>query len=139
MFYYIEPEVAGDWGDNIIVDTSVHPPIVTRLHYEFINVWLGDDILETFPCFIVTDRLKKALELARFSGYTIDDVEVSVAVDFRVMYPNRTLPEFHWLKIHGVAGKDDFGIAEDLRLVISTRVLGVLRKFNLEHAESEEF
>ena len=23
MFYYIDPEVTGGWGDNIIVDTSI--------------------------------------------------------------------------------------------------------------------
>ena len=39
-FYYLEPEVSGGIGDSTILDTSVHPPIVSALEYEFED-WLG--------------------------------------------------------------------------------------------------
>src|SRR5437870_3724604 len=55
-FYYVEPEVAGRLGPNSVLDTTVHPPVVSRLEYEFSD-WLGDGIVETFPCYIVTEDL----------------------------------------------------------------------------------
>lgn len=51
--YYVEPEVAGELGPGSVVDSSVHPPVVSRLEYVFTD-WLGDCIVETFPCYIVT-------------------------------------------------------------------------------------
>jgi hypothetical protein len=34
-YFYIQPEVAGGLGKNTVMDRSVHPPIVSRLHHEF--------------------------------------------------------------------------------------------------------
>ena len=33
-FYSLEPEVAGELAEGTVMDTSVHPPIVTSVHYE---------------------------------------------------------------------------------------------------------
>jgi len=55
-YFKVEPEIAGDFGDNTVLDTSTHPPKVHKLHYE-IETWLGDPILETFLCFVTTDEL----------------------------------------------------------------------------------
>ena len=52
MFYVLEPEVAGDLGAGSILDYSTQPPTVLKLQYEF-NVWLGDDLLTTPPCFLI--------------------------------------------------------------------------------------
>lgn len=49
----IEPEVAGSLGKEKKLDNSVFPPHIKKLHYEF-DGRLGDDILESFPCYIVT-------------------------------------------------------------------------------------
>jgi hypothetical protein len=54
------PEVAAELGGNTVMDAFAHPPKVSRLHLRFMG-WLGDDLLETFPCFLVTSRLAKAL------------------------------------------------------------------------------
>ena len=53
MRYTLEPEVPGGWGTGIEVDNSCHPPIVKRLHIEF-DGWCGDELLECYPCFIVS-------------------------------------------------------------------------------------
>lgn len=67
MYRYLEPEVAGGMGNDTILDNSVHPPIVTFLHYHF-SGWIGDDILETFPYFIFSERLKNAIENNKLKG-----------------------------------------------------------------------
>src|SRR6476660_8794270 len=64
----LAPEVAGGWGERTVADTSTHPPRVTALHYQF-DGWLGDELLESFPCYIVTRRLAHALTAAGLSGF----------------------------------------------------------------------
>jgi len=138
MFYYIDVEVAGGLGDNTIANTNVHPPEVSKLHYQF-DGWLGDDILESFPCYIVTDKLKDLLESAKLSGFQFADVEISFSEQFFSNSLGNKLPNFHWLKIFGVAGQEDIGISKDFRLVVSKKSLEVLQQCVLEQADVEDY
>lgn len=138
MYFYIEPEVSGGFGDKTVVDTSVHPPRVSKLHYQF-DGWLGDDLLETYPCHIVSESLAKEIESAELTGYMFDDVEISKSEQFEDLYPGKELPKFYWLKVSGIAGKDDFGISEDYRLTISEKALEALNKRKVVEADLEEF
>lgn len=131
-YYILKPEVAGSFGENTVLDSSVHPPIVDKLHYEF-HGWLDSDILTTFPCFIVTDHFLDVIKKNQFTGYAIDVVEVSKSEEFIDMFPGRELMKFHWFKVKGIAGIDDFGISDKNRLVISEKVLKAILKLNIEH------
>ncbi len=133
QYFYVEPEVSGGLGDHTIMDRSVHPPIVSKLHYQM-EGWLGDAILESFPAFIVTEEAKQGLLESGVTGADFAEVEVTTTDDFRELYPNREVPPFAWLKPTGEAGQDDFGTASDGRLVVSDRALNVLRKFGAENA-----
>jgi len=126
MYYTIEPEVAGGIGTRTQMNVSEYPPVVSKLHLE-LDGWLGDDILETFPCFVVTERLRHAIEASEVSGYCFDDVEVTVSEQFREIYGEPNLPAFSWLKIVGGAGKDDFGLSSGHRLVLSKAALDLIR------------
>src|ERR1700730_5235489 len=137
-FFCLEPEVAGDWGDNIEVDRSVHPPIVTKLQYHF-DGWLGDALLESFPCFIVTESAKQRIESARLTGTTFAPVEVTTSECFEELHPNKKLPTFAWLTVHGKRGSDDFGLTSDATLVVSERALGLLRQLGIPNASVSEF
>ena len=76
MFYYLEPEVAGGFGEDTVVSAASHPPVVTRLEYKF-EGWLGDEILETFPCFIVTEAVASEITKLNLTGFSLDSVKVS--------------------------------------------------------------
>lgn len=136
--YLVEPEVAGGLGPATIRDRSVHPPRVTRLEY-VVDGWLGDALLESFPCFIATrtlaDSLADALAGSGSSGYVEREVQVSTSYLFREMQPSVELPEFVWLDVGGRPGVDD--LATDARgsLVVSQRVLDVLTRAGIGHAE----
>jgi hypothetical protein len=124
-YYIVEPEVAGGFGERTVLDASMHPPRVSRLHYEF-EGWLGDELLTAFPVYIVTERARRALEALGATGIELDTVEVSTSPTFEDMYPGRALPEFLWMKVRGAAGVDDFGMSADHRLVVSQRALDAL-------------
>ncbi len=138
MYCQIEPEVAGGWGGNTKADTSCHPPIVEVLNYEF-EGWLGDSILTSFPCYIVTKDLANTIKQGNLSGYEIGDCESTKSETFLELYPNKELPEFVWLKITGVAGSDDFGISDQHRLVVSEQALSTLQAHELNDCEIERY
>lgn len=138
MFKSIDPEVTGGLGKDTKLDATVHPPIVYQLHYEF-QGWLRNDILESFPCFIVTSALKEAILNAQLSGVAFDYVKVTTSYEFRQLYPAVTLPPFNWMKIIGTAGIDDFGISDKLQLIISEKAYNVLARFNISDAEINDY
>lgn len=139
MFYILEPEVAGHFGKNSVVDTSIRPVAVTTFHYEF-DGWLGDDLLETISCFIVTDRLRSVIQQSAYTGCEFDIVEVTTSDLFHDLHPDRQLPKFWWLQIVGQAGVDDFGLSRDHRLVVRDRVLAKMKEqCQLDYCELTEF
>jgi len=137
-FTYIEPEVAGSIGGKSRLDHSVQPPRLLRLEYQF-SGWLGGDLVKGFRCYAVTRRLREAIDAAQLSGITFHEMIVSVDRQFHMLHPGVKLPPFDWMKVHGVAGQEDFGIAQDLRLVVSRDAGLQLRGFNLSDATFEEY
>jgi hypothetical protein len=136
-YFYLEPEVAGGLGDNTVMDRSKHPPIVHKLHYDF-DGWLGDALLESFPCFITTVLAKEKLQLAEVTGVKFQSVEVTTSEEFRDFYPNRKLPDFAWMQVEGIPRRDDFGVGPDSRLIVSDRALQILREIGIPHAKVKE-
>jgi hypothetical protein len=118
------------------MNSSVHPPKVSRFHHCF-EGWLGDELLEAFPCFLVSSALATALEDARLVGFSLDTVEISVSPEFLELASRHPLPEFRWLKITGKDRNADFRLTPDFRLEVSNRALEILKRFKLEHAEIE--
>ena len=136
MFYYLEPEVAGGIGPKSELHRDNGKLVVTRLNYEF-DGWLGDALLETTPCFIVTENARQLIEFAALTGVSFSDVEVTRSGLFTDLYGDKVLPDFWWMIVQGEPETDDFGMTSDLRLVTSERALAILRRAGLTHAEVE--
>jgi len=133
-FSFVEPEVAGGWGTNTIADRSTVPVTVKHLHYEF-DGWLGDVLLESTPCFVVTDEAEAAIRKADLSGASFEAMEATASNTFQDIHGDRALPRFQRLTPLGAPGVDDFALAADLRLVLSEKAIGVLQELGLNHAE----
>lgn len=136
MFFYLEPEVAGGIGPNSELHRHDGKLIVTRLNYEF-DGWLGDALLETTPCFIVTNDARQLIERAVLTGVSFSDVEVTRSGLFTALHGDKALPHFWWMIVQGEPEADDFGMASDLRLVTSERALTTLQQAGLMRAEIE--
>jgi hypothetical protein len=132
-YYHLEPEVAGGFGARTVIDRSSGKMVVQKLHYQF-DGWLGDDILESTPCFIVSESLAREIDRQQLTGIKFDEVEVTTSDQFKELYQNRQIPKFVWLKVEGHAERDDFGMASGLRLIVSERALEVLRRFGVSNA-----
>jgi len=123
--YILEPEVPGGLGPRTQMDRSSHPPRVSVLHFIF-DGWLGDQLVESFPCYLVTSSLAQALADAGVSGIELADAEIETSDQFRDIYPNRLLPHFRWLRVIGSATESDIFITPDNRLGASQKALDVL-------------
>lgn len=135
-FHQLEPEVVGGFGPNSILDTSVWPLHVKHLHLEF-DGWLGDHLLECFPCFVISQVIQRDAEEIGATGCVFDSVEVTLSQQFRALYPDREIPNFVWIKIVGTPVEDDFGISDDNCLIVSDRIFTMIKENgNLENCES---
>ncbi|MGL6313502.1 hypothetical protein [Vibrio sp. WXL103] len=132
MYYIIEPEVSGWLGPSTSLDKTQHPPSVNNLEI-VVDCWLGDSIIESFPCFLVTEDLANNIQKLNASGYQLDTAKIKVDED----YVERKVPAFKWLKITGQAKKDDFGLSNNFRLVVSERVLSLMQSHGLNNADIE--
>jgi hypothetical protein len=138
IYYKFSPEVAGGLGSKTILDNSTFPPKVNVLNYHF-EGWLEDDILETFPCFIVTEKLKLYLDKSKLTGFTFSELLVTTSDTFKALYNNpQKLPNFFWLKVDGKIGIDDFTLSDLGELLISENAYKTLKKFNIKNASIEK-
>lgn len=136
-FYTIEPEVAGELGEGTVMDTSVHPPSVSAVEY-VITDWLGDDIIESFPCYLVTSKLATDLEASSLTGFRLDAARVTLsedAADFGIT----EVPAFRWLVIDGRPGEDDFGVLANGQAVISEGALQRLQAHSVDNCDIEPY
>ena len=112
--------------------------MVHELEYEF-SGWAGNDIVRTFPCYVVTQRLREAIEGSGLCGVSFHDVKISTTPGFKQLHPTLQLPTFDWMKVSGIAGSDDFGMAANHRLVVSPEAQSLLTGFNLSEAIFEDY
>jgi hypothetical protein len=131
--FVLEPEVPGGWGPGTIADTSVHPPVVTKLVFEFAG-WLGDHLVESFPVHLVSAGLGDALVAAGLKGFVLDDVDVVLDPEFQKWMPNvvSRLPKWRWLRV-GSDPRSDLWLNERAELHVRSVALDVWRGFSLEH------
>ena len=137
-YFVLEPEVTGWFGPATIGNLQVRPPQIEKFNFEF-DTWLGDPLLEALGTVIVTDRLKERLIEAHASGIAFGDVEVTKSGEFLDLYGDRPLPAFSWLQITGRAGTDDFGLSSSRHLIVSERIMNLLKAFRLKYCEVSEY
>jgi hypothetical protein len=95
--------------------------------------WDADDLVTSFPCFLVSDRLAKAMTEAHLTGLELADVEVTVDDQFRHFFPETadSLPGWRWLTPVGEPWASDLWVDERADLHASFRAMTVLRRFSL--------
>ena len=125
-YYALRPEVAGDFGDHAVLDTRVHPPVVQHLHFEFAD-WFGDDLVCTFPVYLVSQRLAEKLASSGLRAFVLQEAEITLSPEAEEILEGQELPTFLWWQVTGQAGVDDFGLTDKAVLVVSERGLDVLR------------
>jgi len=119
------------------MSTEVHPPRVEHLHYE-VQGWLGDDLLDSTPCFLISPELAAIGPQAGCTGLRTDDARVTITPDAAPIVDPR-VTSFLWLQPQGQPGQDDLALDATASLVVTDRALDVMRRFNLDHCDITEW
>lgn len=144
--YRLSPEVAGGLGENSILIHNENGIMkdVSYSHYKF-EGWLGDELLTTSPCFIVTEKLFNAIINSNLTGSKFQDMEVSESYNFKLLKPDVILPKFKRLipvgtvqiedkKVKYWSGHD-FCLMGVTRLVVSNNALNILQKHRISNCD----
>jgi len=142
-FYLIEPEICGRVDSTSVSDGRQ----LIALCYEF-DAWLGDDLIGDFQVFMCTEHLASQLKQIEppITGVSFDKCTSSKSDEYSYYeIQNRSgrpreLPVFTWLRVNGQAGTDDMGeLDKETGLVVSERVLEVIKSCRLDQAEIREY
>ena len=131
--YQLRPEVPGQLGPKTIMKNRQSSPSVEYLHFIF-DGWLGDDLVECFPVYLISNALADNIKKTNLTGFMIKEAEIGYSDLFKQLYPNRKMPTFFWLCIIGNP-VDDFWINSNKYLVVSQRALEFLHKFKIKNTE----
>jgi len=143
--FRLEPEVAGEIGENSIINYERGMiKEVKFLNYVFTG-WLGDELLTSHPCFIVSENIVEDILKSNLKGYKFEDVEISVSDEFKEIYRDRYIPNFKRLIPLGKvvvcdekiiqSSRDDFCLEDDVELVVSYSALEMLKKYKINNCE----
>lgn len=136
--FVLEPEASCRLGRGTELDRSVNPPLIKKLRLDFPG-WLGDDLLECFPAFVVSSRLGSAIKAAGFTGAEVKlDVPYDVDAQVPADDPVRAAGGWAQLEVTGSLGVDDFARYRDHRLAVTSAVFDMLRHFSIENCLVEE-
>lgn len=128
--YQIEPDIAGEWGEDVDYDPAREPRLVGPFHY-VLDSWSGEDLVTTHPFFFVTRRLADAITAAGLTG--VEFTPTRVSSEGWVTPSRPELPDLLQLVFTGDTDSDLLLHKSDLR--VSGRTIEVLRMFNLGAAD----
>ncbi len=131
MYYWLEAEVAGGFGDGIDYRYDRIPRVLPPMRYEF-QGWDGGCIVTTSPVWIVTDRLAHELRAQEATGLAFaGKVIVTRDPQWAQTRPDVQLPEWEWILPQGVAHRDDFWLKGGTSLAVSERVLALIKELGI--------
>ncbi|MED1608082.1 hypothetical protein P4U90_22455 [Cytobacillus kochii] len=148
ILYFLEPEVSGGHGEDTIYGTEEE--ITTKgisgkvkfSHYEF-EGWLGDDLLESTPAFIVSSKLGAELENSDFIDYKLEECLITTSDEFKEMYPDIEIPAFsRFIPLGKIEVEEDhfknwsghhFSLSSKGELVVTQEALDFLNRFSIDN------
>jgi hypothetical protein len=130
MPYRLEPHVAGELGEASELDPSVHPPIVTAVEY-LLDAPDPDDLIESFPIFLVSAALATRLDTAGLTGFVLRNASVRPSSEYLATYGEVPHSKYRWMRLHGDSPTADAWLDGEHRLCVSDRMMAVLRSHRL--------
>ncbi len=123
MPYALEPLVGGVLGEGTLIDPSVHPPRVEAVEY-VLDAPTEDDLLESFPVYLVSDALGATLAEAGLSGFTLEPARVIPSREYTAVYGDAPHKTYQWLRPQPSPDPDCW-VDDALRLCVSDRMMRI--------------
>ncbi|WP_338778766.1 hypothetical protein [Metabacillus sp. FJAT-52054] len=148
--YFLEPEVSGNHGEQTVYGSAENVKRegisgkIQFLHYEF-QGWLGDDLAEATPAFIISSRLEEALRNSHLKDCKIEPCLITASDEFKERQPDIAIPAFYrWIPlgtidVEGQTYKNwsghHFCLSAKGELVVTKTALDLLKKFSMDHCD----
>ena len=136
MPYRLDPHVAGELGEKTELDPSVHPPIVTAVEY-VLDAPDADDLIESFPVFLVSAALATRLDTAGLTGFVLRDASVRPSDEYLARYGDVPHGEYRRMQLHADNPTADAWLDGEQRLCVSDRMMAVIRSHRLARCDVE--
>lgn len=130
MPYCLDPQVAGELGDGTVLDSSTHPPQVSKVDY-VLDQSDADELIQSFPVYLVSTNLAPRLQDAGLTGFELSGATVRPSDNYLAIYGNVPPPEYLWLQVTGTAGEADCWLDESAQLCVSDRMMTVIEAAGL--------
>jgi hypothetical protein len=135
MAFVLEPLIAGELGERTELDPGTHPPLVTAVEY-VLDAPVPDDLIESFPVFLVAEDLAYRLKAAGLDGFTVAAALVTPSPEYVELHPGAPTRAYRWLQVSGGPAADCW-LASDHRLCVSDRMMLVLETADLTNCGVE--
>jgi hypothetical protein len=132
--YALEPMVAGELGEGTEIDPATHPPMVSSVEY-VLDAPDADDLVESFPVFLVSDAVATRLLDASLTGFDLAEARVVPSPEYRAAYGDVPHKAYRWLR-PGRDPADDVWLSDDHRLCVSDRMMQLLEQGDLGNCEA---
>ena len=130
MPFRLDPQVAGELGGGTVLDSSTHPPKVTQVDF-ILDQPDADELIQSFPVFLVSEHLGARLQAASLTGFTLTGASVRPSENYLAAYGNTPHRRYKWMQVTGVAGQADCWLGETLQLCVSDPMMVSLRTARL--------
>jgi hypothetical protein len=137
MPYVLDPQVAGELGDETVMDGSTHPPTVTRVDY-VLDQPDADEFIQSFPVFLVSLDLGARLQQAGMTGFDLADALVRPSVEYLAAFGDVPHRLYSWLRVHGTPEVDDCWLDQSLQICVSDRMMSIIETTTLSDCLVEE-
>ena len=134
MGYVLEPLVAGQLGERTELDSSTHPPGVRYVDY-VLDLPTEEDLIESFPVFLVSEELAGALTAANLTGFRLEDAEVRKSDQYALWRGDLPHKRYRWLRFDS-SGAADCWLDERHRLCVSNRMYAVISSHRIDGCDA---
>lgn len=124
MAYVLEPLVAGELGEGTDLDATKHPPVVRQVDY-VLDLPTDEDLIQSFPVYLVSEELAAALATANLAGFQLDDAHVRPSDQYEVFGGGPPPKRYRWLRLDPSPAPDCW-LDEHYRLCVSERMYAVV-------------
>ena len=90
-----------------------------------------EDLLESFPAYIVSEALAERMTAARLRGFALDDAEVRPGENYVALYGNVPHKRYRWLRVTS-SSPSDCWLDSEYRLCVSDRMYDVISQHRID-------
>lgn len=135
--YRLDPQVAGELGDETVLDSSTHPPLVSQVDY-VLDQPDADDLIQSFPIFLISTGLGSRLQDAGLTGFALAGALVRPSENYLAIYGAVPHPQYMWFQVIRADIEADCWLDESLQLCVSDRMMRHLEAADLSDCLIEE-